>query len=162
MTPGSPTFLAADFRCLRRRIPRSSGNPSRTHSLQFGNVVRPLRWPGQLQLLHFPPDADEPGDVARFYRDGQISSAGEVIEKIRNPQLARELWRKRNRDGAGWGPVFQKGTPPKEEARIILESWRVEYNTQRPYSELGYGPPAPAAGSLWGRPNHISRLTAVM
>ena len=31
------------------------------------------------------------------------------------------------------------------EARIVIESWRVHYNTQRPHSSLGYKPPAPVA-----------------
>ena len=30
-----------------------------------------------------------------------------------------------------------------KEARIIIERWRVEYNTVRPHSSLGYRPPAP-------------------
>ena len=29
------------------------------------------------------------------------------------------------------------------EARIVIESWRRHYNTQRPHSSLGYKPPAP-------------------
>ena len=31
------------------------------------------------------------------------------------------------------------------EARIVIESWRQLYNTQRPHSSLGYRPPAPTA-----------------
>ncbi len=31
------------------------------------------------------------------------------------------------------------------EARIVIESWRQHYNTERPHSALGYKPPAPAA-----------------
>src|SRR5271169_3219963 len=31
------------------------------------------------------------------------------------------------------------------EAQIVIEKWRVEYNTRRPHSALGYRPPAPAA-----------------
>jgi putative transposase len=30
-----------------------------------------------------------------------------------------------------------------KEARIIVERWRVAYNTVRPHSSLGYRPPAP-------------------
>ena len=29
------------------------------------------------------------------------------------------------------------------EAQIVIEKWRVEYNTRRPHSALGYRPPAP-------------------
>ena len=34
------------------------------------------------------------------------------------------------------------------EAKIVIESWRLHYNTQRPHSSLGYRPPAPLA-TLW-------------
>jgi putative transposase len=29
------------------------------------------------------------------------------------------------------------------EAKIIIERWRIHYNTERPHSSLGYLPPAP-------------------
>ncbi len=32
-----------------------------------------------------------------------------------------------------------------KEAKILIEQWRVHYNTKRPHSALGYRPPAPAA-----------------
>jgi transposase InsO family protein len=31
------------------------------------------------------------------------------------------------------------------EAKVLIERWRVEYNTIRPHSSLGYSPPAPEA-----------------
>ena len=31
------------------------------------------------------------------------------------------------------------------EVRILIEAWRVHYNTLRPHSALGYRPPAPEA-----------------
>lgn len=31
------------------------------------------------------------------------------------------------------------------EARVVIEAWRVHYNTVRPHSSLGYRPPAPQA-----------------
>ena len=34
-----------------------------------------------------------------------------------------------------------------KEAQILTERWRVEYNTERPHSALGYKPPAPQAFS---------------
>jgi len=37
-----------------------------------------------------------------------------------------------------------------KEAQIVIENWRVEYNTKRPHSALGHRPPAPAARSPWG------------
>jgi transposase InsO family protein len=30
-----------------------------------------------------------------------------------------------------------------KEAQIVIEQWRVQYNTRRPHSSLGYRPPAP-------------------
>jgi transposase InsO family protein len=32
-----------------------------------------------------------------------------------------------------------------KEAQVVIEQWRVEYNTRRPHSALGYRPPAPVA-----------------
>ncbi|PZQ80761.1 MAG: hypothetical protein DI549_16195 [Ancylobacter novellus] len=34
------------------------------------------------------------------------------------------------------------------EARIVLKDWRQHYDDQRPYSSLGYRPPAPP-GVVW-------------
>ncbi len=33
------------------------------------------------------------------------------------------------------------------EAKVLIERWRLEYNTQRPHSSLGYRPPAPEVNS---------------
>jgi len=30
-----------------------------------------------------------------------------------------------------------------KEAQVVIEQWRVHYNTVRPHSSLGYTPPAP-------------------
>jgi transposase InsO family protein len=49
-----------------------------------------------------------------------------------------------------------------KEAQIVIERWRVEYNTERPHSALGYRPPAPAAYSSLEPPNSISQPSAVM
>ena len=49
-----------------------------------------------------------------------------------------------------------------KEAQIVIEKWRVIYNTLRPHSSLGYRPPAPAAYSPSVPPNPISQLEAVM
>ena len=48
-----------------------------------------------------------------------------------------------------------------KEAQIVIEKWRVEYNTKRPHSSLGYRPPAPAACSPWG-PKPTSQPMAVL
>jgi transposase InsO family protein len=57
------------------------------------------------------------------------------------------------RDGLLNGEIFYT----LEEARVLIEQWRMEYNTYRPHSALGYKPPAPEAIrmpalSLWARP----------
>ena len=49
-----------------------------------------------------------------------------------------------------------------KEAQIVIEKWRVEYNTRRPHSALGYRPPAPAACSPLTPPNSSSQALAVM
>ncbi|MFZ0703277.1 MAG: integrase core domain-containing protein, partial [Candidatus Acidiferrales bacterium] len=48
-----------------------------------------------------------------------------------------------------------------KEAQIVIEKWRVEYNTRRPHSALGYRPPAPAADSPLTR-HKVSQPEAVM
>jgi transposase InsO family protein len=48
------------------------------------------------------------------------------------------------------------------EAQILIEKWRVEYNTVRPHSALGYRPPAPAAGNPYPPPRAVSQPWAVM
>jgi len=48
------------------------------------------------------------------------------------------------------------------EAQVVIEKWRVHYNTLRPHSSLGYRPPAPAACSPSVRPDPISQPMAVM
>jgi len=37
-----------------------------------------------------------------------------------------------------------------QEAQVVIEKWRVVYNTKRPHSALGYRPPAPVARNPWG------------
>ncbi len=49
-----------------------------------------------------------------------------------------------------------------KEAQIVIEKWRMEYNTERPHSSLGYRPPAPAAGNPYPPPSTISQPLAVM
>ncbi len=48
-----------------------------------------------------------------------------------------------------------------KEAQIVIEKWRVEYNTKRPHSALGCRPPAPAACSPLP-PSPISQPVAAM
>ena len=39
---------------------------------------------------------------------------------------------------------------PLKEAQVVIEKWRVVYNTLRPHSALGYRPPPPAARAAKG------------
>jgi transposase InsO family protein len=49
-----------------------------------------------------------------------------------------------------------------KETQIVIEKWRVEYNTVRPHSALGSRPPAPAAGNPYPPPRAVSQPWAVM
>ena len=33
------------------------------------------------------------------------------------------------------------------EAQVVIENWRIHYNTRRPHSALGYRPPAPVTNA---------------
>ena len=43
-----------------------------------------------------------------------------------------------------------------KEAQVVIEQWRVEYNTLRPHSALGYRPPVPAAYSPLRTPGFVN------
>ena len=51
------------------------------------------------------------------------------------------------------------------EAKVLIERWRVHYNTVRPHSSLGYRPPAPEVwrpaetGSATLRPPQLAGLS---
>jgi transposase InsO family protein len=49
-----------------------------------------------------------------------------------------------------------------KEAQVVIEQWRVEYNTRRPHSALGDRLPVPAAYSLLVAANPVSQPRAVM
>ena len=49
-----------------------------------------------------------------------------------------------------------------QEAQIVIELWREEYNTRRPHSALDYRPPAPGACNPFLPPEPISQPQAVM
>jgi putative transposase len=42
-----------------------------------------------------------------------------------------------------------------KEAQVVIEKWRVHYNTRRPHSALGYRPPAPLA--IEPAPTHLDQ-----
>jgi transposase InsO family protein len=69
----------------------------------------------------------EPGSP---WENGYVESFhGKLRDELLNGELFDTLW----------------------EARVLLERWRVEYNTVRPHSRLGYRPPAPEAVRSAGR-----------
>jgi putative transposase len=49
-----------------------------------------------------------------------------------------------------------------KEAQIIIEQWRVQYNTWRPHSSLGYRPPAPVAYRPGAYADPLSQPLAVI
>jgi putative transposase len=49
-----------------------------------------------------------------------------------------------------------------KEAQIVIERWRVEYNTKRPHSALGYRPPAPETRGPLQTPRPTSPAMAIM
>ena len=51
----------------------------------------------------------------------------------------RESFNGKLRDECLNGEIFYS----LKEAQIVIEKWRVHYNTKRPHSALGYRPPAP-------------------
>lgn len=77
--------------------------------------------------------------------EGRYGNAVHRTGESMGERLLRELQRK-VRDECLNGEIFYS----LKEAQIVIEKWRVEYNTRRPHSALGYRPPAPAACSPWG------------
>jgi transposase InsO family protein len=49
-----------------------------------------------------------------------------------------------------------------KEAQVVIEQWRLEYNTRRPHSALGYRPSLPAVYSPLVSLNQVSKRHAVM
>ena len=48
------------------------------------------------------------------------------------------------------------------EARIVIEQWRRDYNTERPHSSLGYKPPAPEVLIWPSKPGKAGRSSGLM
>jgi transposase InsO family protein len=46
-------------------------------------------------------------------------------------------------------------------AQVVIEKWRVDYNTKRLHKALGYMPPAPAACSPWGANSSSQSMTMI-
>jgi Integrase core domain len=67
-----------------------------------------------------------------------------------------EIFNGKLRDACLNGEIFYS----LKEAQIVIEQWRVEYNTRRPHSALGYRPSAACSPRVL--PNWISKLMVVI
>jgi len=74
-----------------------------------------------LETLEIKPLYIEPGSPCE---NGYVESFN---GKLRDELLKREMF------------------DTLHEAQVLIERWRVHYNTKRPHSSLGYRPPAPEA-----------------
>jgi Integrase core domain len=113
------------YRVQKRARPRA-GIPSSHSPLRSARTPAQRQWARIYRLLHAglaegPGDQDvhtiKPGSP---WENGHIES---FHDKLREECLNRELFGSRH------------------EARVILESWRVEYSERRPHSSLGYQSP---------------------
>ncbi len=66
--------------------------------------------------------------------DVLVSQGQSVADAIRSIGVTEVL-----RDELLDGEIFYS----LREAQIVIESWRIHYNTKRPHASLGYRPPAP-------------------
>ena len=90
-------------------------------------------WLGRLEVA---PLFIEPGSP---WENGYVES---FIGKMRDELLNREIFY------------------TLDEARVLIEQWRRQYNRMRPHSSLGYRPPAPEA--IEWPPGTTRRETPVM
>ncbi len=74
--------------------------------------------------------------VERSWRGAALHRAGQSLGEWLLRKFQRQV-----RDECLNGEIFYS----LREAQIVIEQWRIEYNTRRPHSALGYRPPAPAA-----------------
>ena len=76
-------------------------------------------------------------------------------EQSLGERVLRELYGKLREECLNGGIFYSL-----QEARIVIEQWRQQYNRVRPYAALGYRPPAPGAYTPpW---NPVPRLQMVM
>jgi hypothetical protein len=111
-------------------------------SISAVKVVSTLRW---LFLLHGAPEyirSDNGGEfIAAAVKEWLEKSGTRTIyiepgSPWENPYI--ESFNGKFRDECLNREVFTSGA----EARAVIEAWRIEYNTQRPHSSLGYLTPA--------------------
>ena len=102
----------------------------------------------ELFLLHGPPDYIRSDNGAEF----TATAVREWLHRLDVQTLFiepgspwengyNESFNGKLRDELLNGEIFYT----LKEARILVEQWRVHYNTVRPHSSLGYRPPAPQA-----------------
>jgi putative transposase len=113
-----------------------------------GHVVEVL---SELMILHGTPEhirSDQgPEFVAKAVQDwiAQIGAKTAYIEKASPWENGYcESFNSKLRDELLDREIFSS----LREAEILIESWRVHDNTERPHSSLGYRPPAPEV-QLW-------------
>lgn len=111
-------------------------------SISAEKVVSTLRW---LFLLHGAPEyirSDNGGEfIAAAVKEWLEKSGCKTIyiepgSPWENPYI--ESFNGKFRDECLNREVFASGA----EARAVIDAWRIEYNTQRPHSSLGYLTPA--------------------
>ena len=90
-------------------------------------------------------------DWCRFSRTG--TSYIEPGSPWQNPYV--ESFGSRIRDELLSGELFET----LAEAQVLVEDWRVDYNTERPHSALGMMAPARFATSWWRSDQQIKRLS---
>ena len=101
-----------------------------------------------LFLLHGPPDSIRSDNGAEF----TATAVREWLHRLDVQTLFIE-------PGSPWANGYNESFNGKlrdelldgeifytlKEARVLVEQWRIHYNTVRPHSSLGYRPPAPQA-----------------
>jgi len=101
-----------------------------------------------IDLLHGPPEYIRSDNGAEF----TATAVRKLLHRLEVEPLfiepgspwengCNESFNGKIRDELLNGEIFYT----LKEARILVEQWRVHYNTVRPHSSLGYRPPAPQA-----------------
>jgi putative transposase len=137
--------------CLALRVERQLGS---------NEVIETL---AAVMTRHGHPRASAFGYWSRIYckattRLAQGGGCGTALHRTGQP-VGEWLLRKFNgklRDECLNGELFYS----LREAQIVIEQWRIEYNTHRPHSALGYRPPAPQSWRL-SQPSTSSGLDAI-
>ena len=139
--------------CLAIRVARRLGSQEVIETL--ADVMRVRGIPEYLRSDHGPEF------VARELRNwlGRLRTGTLYIEPGSSGENGYcESFNGKLRNEGLKGEIFYS----RKEAQAVIEQWRVEYNTRRPHSALGYRPPGPAAYSPMVTPRPVSQPQAVM